>query len=275
MIVDTHTHVVSTDEARHPLQCTVTDPDDPSSWPLFARVTAEELAKEMSSAGVERACLVQGYAAYRFDNRYAVEAAEQHPDRFVSVSAVDIVDPEAPDQLEALARSPRMRGVRIVSGFSDGDPTLDSPEARRVWETAKRLGIVVIAFSLGDRLGGLAEAARHHRDQPVVLDHCGFVDVAREIERLDPLVPLENVHLKISTRVLTQSDPVAIVDRLVDRFGVDRLLWGSDYPASHERSYRDWVELARASTRNLDPAQAERFLAGTALALWPALRGGA
>jgi predicted TIM-barrel fold metal-dependent hydrolase len=251
----------------------VTDPDDPSSWPLFARVTAEELAREMSECGVDRACLVQGYAAYRFDNGYAVDAAERDPDRFVSVCAVDIADPEAPNQLDALARSPRMRGVRIVSGFSDGDPTLDSPEARRVWEVAERLGIVVIAFSLGDRLGGLAEAARIHRAHPVVLDHCGFVDIAGELDRLGALVDLENVFLKVSTRVLVQSDPVAIIDRLVDCFGIDRLLWGSDYPASHERSYREWVELARTSTRHLTSHQAERFLAGTALALWPQLRG--
>lgn len=273
MIIDTHTHVVSADEARFPLQCTVTDPDDPSSWPRYARVTVEELATEMAAADVDRACLVQGYAAYRFDNRYVVEAAEQDPDRFVSVCAVDIVDPEAPDHLAALARSPRLRGVRIVSGFSDGDPTLDSPEARRVWAVAERLGLVVVAFSLGDRLGGLAEAARAHPEHPVVLDHCGFVDVATELDRLAPLARLENVFLKVSTRVLVQSDPVAIVDRLVDRFGVDRLLWGSDYPASHERPYRDWVALARARARNLDAAQTERFLAGTALELWPELRG--
>lgn len=275
MIVDTHTHVVSADEGRHPLQCTATDPDDPSAWPRFARVTAEELEREMAACGVDRACLVQGYAAYRFDNRYAVDAAERAPDRFVSVCAVDITDPEAPEQLAALARSPRMRGVRIVSGFSEDDPTLDGPEARHVWDVAERLGIVVVAFALGDRVGGLAQAARAHPAHPVVLDHCGFVDVARELDRLETLVGLENVFLKVSTRVLVQSDPDAIVDRLADRFGVDRLLWGSDYPASHERSYRDWVELARTSSRHLRSDQTERFLAGTALALWPELRGDA
>jgi predicted TIM-barrel fold metal-dependent hydrolase len=162
-----------------------------------------------------------------------------------------------------------------VSGFSDDDPTLDSPEARQVWETAERLGMVVVAFALGQRLGGVAEAARAHPTHPVVLDHCGFVDIASELDRLDPFVALENVSLKVSTRVLVQSDPAAIIDRLVDRFGVDRLLWGSDYPASHERSYAEWVELARISTRHLASAQAERFLAGTALALWPQLLDGA
>ena len=273
MIVDAHTHVVSADEARYPLQCTATDPDDPSAWPLVARLTVEDLAREMTASGVERACLVQGYAAYRFDNDYVVDAAERHADRFVSICAVDLDDPGSPVALETLARSSRLRGVRLVSGFSDTDPTLDCAEARRVWDVAARCGLVVVAFPLRDRLHGLAAAARRHPAHPVVLDHCGFVDVAQELDRLAPFAELENIFLKVSTRVLLQHEPAATLERLVDRFGIDRLLWGSDYPASHERGYGDWVTLARTATRRLASAEAERFLSGTALALWPELGG--
>ena len=49
------------------------------------------------------------------------------------------------------------------------------------------------------------------------------------------------------------------------------MLWGSDFPASHERSYAEWVELARAGTRSLSSDEGERFLGGTALSLWPEL----
>lgn len=269
MIIDTHTHVVSADEDQYPIQCTVTDPDDPSSWPLVARVTVETLADEMSAAGVGAACLVQGYAAYRFDNRYAIEAAERDPARFVSVCAIDTQDPQAPSELEALARNPTMRGIRLVSGFMAGDPGLGSPGAQNLWDTADRLGLVVVAFTLGDQLEGFAAAARAHSEHPVILDHCGFVDVIREFDRLEGLAALENLYLKVSTRVLVQNDPVRIVDRLANHFGAERLLWGSDYPASHDRSYSDWVALAQASTRNLSQEQADRFLAGTALELWP------
>jgi len=271
LIIDTHTHVVSADEERYPLQCSVTDPSDPSSWPLFARVTAEQLAHEMSECGVESACLVQGYAAYRFDNRYAVASAESNATCFLSVCAVDTQDPEAPSQLEALARHPRMRGVRLVSGFMEGDPGLGSPGTQRVWDAADELGLVVVAFTLGNQLEGLAAAARLHSRHPVILDHCGFVDVVEDFDRLAGLADFENIYLKVSTRVLVQNDPVRIVDRLTKHFGAERLLWGSDYPASHERSYRDWVELARTSTRNLSQTETDRFLAGTALELWPEL----
>lgn len=272
MIVDTHTHVVSADEGRYPLLCTTTDAADPSSWPVYARVSAEELASEMADCGVERACLVQGFAAYRFDNRYTVAAAESDPTRFVSVCALDTQDPEAAAQLESLAAAnPRMRGVRLVSGFMQGDPGLASPGTQHVWEAADGLGLVVVAFTLGDQLENFAAGARSHAQRPVVLDHCGFIDVLEDFDRLAPLAPLENVHLKVSTRVLVQGDPARIVRRLADHFGAARLLWGSDYPASHERSYPEWVELARASTSHLSKDEANRFLGGTALKLWPEL----
>jgi L-fuconolactonase len=273
LIIDTHTHVVSADETRFPMTCATTDRANPSSWPVYARVTAEELAVEMAECGVARACLVQGYAAYQFDNRYTLAAAENDSARFVSVCAVDTEDAEAPGDLEALASlHPRMRGVRLVSGFMEGAPGLSGSGAQRVWDAADGLGLVVVAFTLGDQLESLAAAARLHAQRPVILDHCGFVDVVRDFARLADLAPLENVYLKVSTRVLQQTEPAPLLRQLADQFGAGRLLWGSDYPASHERSYREWVELARTATQDLTPDEADLFLSGTARHLWPELQ---
>ena len=96
--------------------------------------------------------------------------------------------------------------------------------------------------------------------------------MVKDFQSLAPIVRLENVYLKVSTRVLSQAPPARIVRQLADHFGAERLMWGSDYPASHERSYREWVELARAATGELSEDEADRFLSGTALELWPELR---
>ncbi|MEZ4331846.1 MAG: amidohydrolase family protein [Myxococcota bacterium] len=273
MIVDTHTHVVSTDETRYPMQCTATDPADPGAWPLRTRVTADELERAMTAAGVARACLVQGYAAYRFDNRYTVASAEAWPRRFVSVCALDPEDADALAALEALARSPRVGGLRLTSGGLLGGRGLDSPGSQRLWDAAERLGLVVSILSLPDGLEAVAASARARPHHPVVLDHCGFVEVVEDFERLASLAPLRNVHLKVSSRVLVQGDPASIVRRLADRFGAGRLMWGSDFPASDARRYADWVELARAGTKELNEEEAADFLADTALRLWPAWAG--
>ena len=62
-----------------------------------------------------------------------------------------------------------------------------------------------------------------------------------------------------------------IVGWLCDTFGVDRLMWGSDYPQHHREPYPDIVDLGRHACSWLNQADQERFLGGTALSLWPEL----
>ena len=56
-------------------------------------------------------------------------------------------------------------------------------------------------------------------------------------------------------------------------FGAERLVWGSDYPQTHDRSYAALVELGRDACAGLPAADRDRFLGGNALRLWPELTG--
>jgi predicted TIM-barrel fold metal-dependent hydrolase len=90
------------------------------------------------------------------------------------------------------------------------------------------------------------------------------------------LARFENLHLKVTTRVLAPieaagGDPRGWIQGLADRFGIERLMWGSDFPASHARRYAEHADFARQCAEPFSPADRERFLAGTALALWPEL----
>jgi predicted TIM-barrel fold metal-dependent hydrolase len=90
------------------------------------------------------------------------------------------------------------------------------------------------------------------------------------------LARFPNLRLKVTTHVLRVADkdpagPAALVDHLARHFGADRLLWGSDYSQTHDRSYADMVALARLAAASLRADERERFLGGTALELWPEL----
>jgi predicted TIM-barrel fold metal-dependent hydrolase len=63
----------------------------------------------------------------------------------------------------------------------------------------------------------------------------------------------------------------AFVELLVDRFGAERLVWGSDYPQTHDRSYAELVALGRDACAGLAPADQARVLGENAQRLWPAL----
>jgi L-fuconolactonase len=116
VIVDTHVHVVAADRARYPLRPAAVDLD----WFREAPVTVEDFLELMSTAGVDRAVLVQPMSAYGFDNRYVIDSARMHSEWLTSVVIIDTVDHPA-RRLRAMARE----GVSGVRLFAIGNPTLD------------------------------------------------------------------------------------------------------------------------------------------------------
>jgi predicted TIM-barrel fold metal-dependent hydrolase len=58
-------------------------------------------------------------------------------------------------------------------------------------------------------------------------------------------------------------------------FGAERLLWGSDYPQTHDRTYAELAELGRHACSRLAAVDQHRFLAANALRLWPSLAASA
>ena len=279
MIVDTHVHVVAPDQVRYPLHPSGVG----SQWFREVPVSAEEFAATASAAGVDRAVLVQAFGAYGVDNSYVVDAAAAHPDRFVSVGIVDVEDPGAPDALRALAHRPAFAGVRL---FAIGDPTptwLDDPRSFPLWEVAAEHDLRVVVTLLAPEIPRLRRVLARFPTQPVVLDHCGFPDLGggapfARAATLFALAEFPNLHLKVTSHVLEEAagpeaggDARDLIDRLVDTFGAERLVWGSDYPQTHDRPYAGLVDLGLHACSRLSDADRDLVLYANALRLWPAL----
>jgi L-fuconolactonase len=277
VIVDAHVHVVAEDKARYPLRPTGISLD----WFRDTPVTVEGLLQRMTAAGVDRAVLVQPMTAYGFDNRYVIDAARTYPDRLTSVVIIDTADDPA-RRLRAMVNE----GVTGVRLFAIGNPTLtrlDSPGALAVWEVAAELDLRVVVTILSHQLPELRAMLERFPDTRVALDHCGFPDVSggspyAEAGDLFELATLPNLNLKVSCHLLEQAqatgDPRDLVEQLAAEFGADRLLWGSDYPQTHDRSYAALVGMGRAVCTRLSPTDQRRFLGENALRLWPELGGG-
>lgn len=286
MIVDSHTHIVAHDEDRYPLTPYGLDQGvggerRQAVWFRDVPVSGERLLELMDDAGVAAALLVQAMGAYSYDNTYAVDAARAHPDRFASVVIVDPSRDDAADTLRTLVRERGARGVRLFTVTNPESTWLDEAAGCRVWEEAQRLGIPVVVTILARQVAKLVTALQRFPGAPVALDHCGFPDLRggppyQRTSALLELVAFPNLKLKVSSHVLRQAEkdpagPAAFVDHLAAHFGASRLLWGSDYSQTHDRSYAELVALARLAAANLIPHDRERFLAGTALELWPEL----
>ena len=274
MIVDTHVHLVSEDERRYPLR----PAGLPGRWYVEAPVSAEGLLERMAEAGVGRAVAVQPLGAYSYDNRYAADSAERHPERLAGVCCIDARAPEPLAELDRWIGERRMRGLRLFALAPEGESWLEEPATFPVWERVAELGVPLVATVFRHQLAELGRMLARFPGLPVLLDHCGFPrlegDGRESARELFELAGAPNLYLKVSTHVLDEAeregDARDFAAALAERFGAGRLMWGSDFPQTHDRSYAQLVAWGRRAFSGLAPADRDRALGGTALGFWPA-----
>ena len=284
MIIDTHSHIIAPDKTKYPLQPFgleqgTGDDRRPASWFEDVPASAEQLLEVMDGAGVDGALLVQAMGAYSYDNAYIVDSAAVYPDRFSSVVIVDVEAPDPAGTLRAWAER-GARGVRLFPITRPLATWLDAPITFPVWETAAELGMPVVIAMLPSQLPQLRNILQRYPDIPVALDHFAFPNLEGGPPYVNApehfaLVDFPNVNLKVSSNLLERAEEASgarqFMETLVERFGSDRLMWGSDYSQTHDRSYAELLGLAEEATTGLSSADRAAYLGGTALRLWPEL----
>lgn len=272
-LVDCHTHVVSNDHERYPLH-----PRDLSgTWYLDAPASAADLADEMDASGVAQAVLVQGVGAYTYDNRYAADAAREAPERFVSACAIDVEARDAVEVADEWIRVQGMQGIRLFALSREGPSWLANEQTFPVWRRAADLDAHIIITILPHQLDELDRVLTHFPETNVSLDHCAFAMSNPDSRaRLYTLARHSNLHLKVTTHNLDDAarsgeGADGLVQELVTNFGADRMMWGSDYCQTHDRTYPELVALAHEAFSGLSAPDRRACLSGTARRLWLAL----
>ena len=272
MIIDAHLHAVSPDISRYPLR----QVDLPgNSWVKTAPVSAEDLIAQMDAAGVAKGVLVQPVGAYGTDNSYVADAGAAHPDRLATVCVIDMTAADRLAQLRYWTQERGIGGVRLFSVPTPKVPWLDDPATFEIWEACQEWGVKVGVCLLPEELPRLGQMLARFPDTPVALDHCGFADFTdgppwNAAQLLWDLAEHQNLYLKATTNVLDAAGESAqhLLATLAHRFGAARLMWGSDYPQVHNRSYSELVAVARTAATALPPTEQPLFLAETIQNFW-------
>ena len=194
MIVDAHAHLWKAVESSAK---TIVDPR--------CDIPASLLKTYLAEHGVDRAVLVQPMYPGE-DNSLILEAARAEPERFAAV-----VVAHTP---EALARQKGARGLRVR-------PVFEGIGSDALWEAAR--GLVVSVLGRPEHLGDVARKAGRFPGIPIVIDHFLHGEAVLELARFP------NVHVKVSGTHHFDFTAALLKD-VVNRFGAERLLWGSDFP---------------------------------------------
>ena len=166
-MIDSHVHIISSDPERYPLKSAFGDDAGHAHVESFS---AEDLLGAQRDCPVDAAVLVQSFAAYAYDNRYAADMAEAHPDRFVFVAGVDPEAQELRDQARHWVEERGARGLRALAFSQDLDPESFRP----LWQLAADLQTTLCVLAPIANLERLTPLMRDFPSLPVVLDHCGL-----------------------------------------------------------------------------------------------------
>lgn len=285
-LFDAHAHFFTNDVARYPVDLTGAREGVEAMMARMERdpATAERVFALWDENGVTGGAAVQYNTVYKTDNRYALDVADAHPDRVSAVLILAAADAGTPEKLRALVQGHNVRGLRLF-GYPDAEgnyPWLDSAAALATWDVAAELGLhMVLMYAPGvpskAALGRIMALARRYPKTVIALDHCGWPGVDSGVAgAIGPehraLAEVPNIHFKFTQINFnrfaeTGIDPTAFVRLLVDSYGADRVMWGSDY-GNTRNTYAEMVAQAIAATRLLDDAERDSVLHGNGARLF-------
>ncbi|MFG3527337.1 amidohydrolase family protein [Streptomyces sp. NPDC047917] len=247
--------------------------------PLRRNFALADLEPEARAAGVCATVLVQTVTVPDETPEFLALA---HGSDLVAgvVGWCDLTAPDVADTLAALRELPggdRLAGIRHqVQGEPDPGWLL-RPDVLRGLRAVAAAGLVHDVVVQARQLPATVQAAALLPELTFVLDHAGKPPVAAGRTRpwaddVRALAARPNTVCKLSGLV-TEADPRAwtvrdlrpYADTVLDAFGPDRLMFGSDWPVCRlAATYGEVVDAARALTDSLTEDEQDRVFATTA-----------
>ena len=276
MIIDTHLHVIDQSVLRYPWLSEVVALNRDFSYRDYEREArrvgigmALHMEVDVDPAQIEQETEQVGMLAAQ-------------PDSLI-VGAIASCRPEEPDfaaYLERQRQNPLVKGFRRVlhvvpDEVSEG--TLFRENLKRLSGTGLTFDLVVQPHQIPKAIA-LADLAP---DVQFILDHCGVPDIkgSSELpwrEHVAEIARRPNVTAKISG-VVAYADAEnwtvealrPYVEHVMEAFGWDRLVWGSDWPVcTLGGSLSTWVAATHALLEGASVEERTKLLSGNARRIW-------
>lgn len=240
-----------------------------------------DLEPHLTENGIDQTVLVQAAATVE-ETEYMLGIADASPRVAGVVGWIDFEDQSHARHLRRLAHHPKFVGVRpMIQDIPDVDWMLRE-DVQWAYELITECDLTFDALGFPRHLENFLTLLTRHPEMRVVIDHCMKPQIRSHTEDsfahwaagMDRLAEGTSAFCKLSGLV-TESDGWSLealrpyTDHLLNSFGPDRMMWGSDWPVCRlEASYDDWFTAARALTAHLPIDAQERVFGGTAKAFY-------
>ena len=269
--VDAHQHFWHPARADYPWM----PPDDPVLTRPYAPL---DLAPGRAKTNVTQTVLVQAAPTVE-ETEYMLGIADTTPHVAAVVGWIDFERPEQHATLKRLAAHPKFVGVRpMIQDIPDDDWMLRT-DVQWAYEAIIELDLTFDCLGFPRHLKNFHTLLTRYSEMRSVLDHClkpQFRNHSRDnlaawADGMSRIATDTNACCKLSGLVTEACEDWTIEDlrpytnHMLEAFGAERVMWGSDWPVARLRcEYEDWHQTSLDLTSHLSPAHREQIFGGTA-----------
>jgi len=273
MIIDSHHHFWKYDPSQY-------DWIDDSMKVIRKDFVAENLKPLLLESGVDGVISIQARQSLE-ETDSLIEMARQNSFIKGVVGWLPLRDENIETYLEKYADKNIFKGVRhVIQGESDSEFIL-SKDFNRGIDLLKKYSLVYDILIVERQLPNTIRFVDQHPDQEFVLDHIAKPRIASsEIspwkEQIRELARRENVNCKISGMVTeadfmkwTPSQLQPYFEVILEAFGPNRLLFGSDWPVCLvATTYKNWMKLVQKTISDMSLSEKAKIMGGNAIRVY-------
>jgi L-fuconolactonase len=252
---------------------------------LYRDFEPADLAPLMAAGGVGGGIVVQA-AATEAETRFLLALADQSPAILGVIGWTDFTAPDAAAAIARLAVHPRLKGFRPMLQDDPDDDFILRPAALSALAALHDQGLRLEALVRPRHLPRLIQLRAQFPDLPMVINHAAKPNIAAgqwepwasDLRR----VANDGRTLCKLSGLVTEAAPDAdaeqlqpYADLIIDAFGADRVMWGSDWPVVlGAAGYDPWRAMAQALTAERSTAERAAIFGGTAARVYGLDEGG-
>jgi len=242
---------------------------------LYRDYLPADMAPLLASARIDRTILVQA-APTEAETDFLLGLADRTEHIAGVVGWTDFEAPDAAHRIAALAARPGLVGLRPMIQDIAADDWMLRPAIAPALKAMAEEGLVFDALVLPRHLKILREFIARNPALDIVIDHAAKPNIATgEIDnwaRDMRMLARETMAVCKLSGLATEAAPGWTVDTLrpyvevlLDAFGADRLMWGSDWPVLNlNGGYARWLDAAEQLTAGLSTGEREAVFGRTA-----------
>lgn len=260
-MIDSHQHFWNKDEVSYHWL-------SPESGKLYRNFVPSDLLPLTQAAGVEKTVVVQA-TNHMGETDWLLKQASENDFIGGVVAWVDLKDENLAETLAELKKNPKLKGVRHQIEDEPNREWMLQEEVLRGLKIVEESGLAFDALLKMDQLWQLKTVVEKCPNLPIVIDHCAKPDIAAggfdewapliaEAAKLPVMCKLSGLLTEASADwTVEEIQPYA--DYILEIFGEDRVMFGSDWPVSTLASeYVGTVEAFKALLADLDDNAKEK-----------------